>query len=235
MILQPSRRQLSQMQALAKITIWMTRPADVRTDWDVNSISCKSANFTDRLNIEKEKKASRCLNLQVLEAMKPYIEDAIRQGVAIDRLFEINLPGLMLRNLNICATQTKSGLISLMIIFKETLGPISRLFAPGKAPSSFQDAQTAIAATILEDVVMPTLNLCHTPIEALQKAPTEALAKRLNALMESRQDLDFYATLLTRFVAQQEQLGTEIHSGPAPLDNATSNVLNLSLAGEKTA
>ncbi len=218
-----SQAQPSPSRAFSKVTIWMTRSGDVNTDWDVKSVSCKSPSFTDRINIEKEKNASRCLHPSIWEAIKPYIEEATHRTIAIDRLFAINLPGLMLRNINICATKTKSGLMSLMIIFKEAIGALSRLFAPGKAPSSFEDAQTAIATTILENVIIPTLNLCHTPLEALQKAPADALEKRLKTLCDAKQDLDFYATLLTRFLTQQEQVGTRREA----LDNVISNVYDL--------
>ena len=114
--------------------------------------------------------------------------------------FKIQAPGLALGGAHILVSEEQDEIISIMIRFKVFLGNIDAVLCDNLRPYPCAPALLdKLASEVLFDITLPLLNICSAS-ELGQLSDTERLAKFLDNLAESTEDLKFRGALLKRYI-----------------------------------
>lgn len=114
--------------------------------------------------------------------------------------FKIQAPGLALGGAHILVSEEQGGIVSIMIRFKVFLGNLDAVLCENLRPYPSAPALLdKLASEVLFDITLPLLNICSAS-ELGQLSDTERLAKFLDNLSESTDDLKFRGALLRRYV-----------------------------------
>lgn len=142
---------------------------------------------------------------------------SIPQGAHILSLpeFLLDLPGLVLMGAHVMVMEMAQGARSIILRFKEFLGAANNAFIidvgfhePAMSPGE------KLAMSILEDICLPILNMCHT----LEASAVEQGHKVSPKIRETAHEFRFQTELLKRFIANtgKSDLGQSLSP---PLDH----------------
>ena len=111
--------------------------------------------------------------------------------------------GLMLRGIHIIATRLKDGAVNVIMRFLSFVGGINHAFAPQIGfDDPVEEEGQAIAASVLEDIAAPLLNICSTIHLELDGAHSVlgAFGERIASQTE---EIRFRTHLLRRYVERR--------------------------------
>ena len=184
--------------------------------WLLDRLVVQSSEYVENIVFTKQKKAdavlSRALWVQILEYLPT---DAGRHVLsAPNAVFQ--LAGNALHGLGVTGLETMEGLQRVSLSFRAFVGSLSAVFAPNQRPNALQETVCGLSARTVNDVILPALNLASVEPDMVEEDLQSRLNDQLQALRENRLNLEFYATLIARFVAAQDRPCVQTHVADLP-------------------
>lgn len=132
---------------------------------------------------------------QCLTALSDTTEVVSLPSVALE------VPGLTLSRVNLITTKSDDGSMGIILRFKMLLGGIARAFRPELGiEDSVQDHASHMSALVLNDIVLPLLDLCEL-VQSESEQGNENFNAAMDRLIERSADVRFQAELIKRYVA----------------------------------
>lgn len=94
-----------------------------------------------------------------------------------------------------------------MLVFRKAYGALAGLFKPRCAPDLVRETNCDLATRVLADIIVPAINLVDVQGAGRDADAKTRLAACLERISDNRHDLEFYAALLCRYVAQSQAAG----------------------------
>lgn len=185
------------------LTLWLRRtvgPNGVGA-WIVERVIAKAGGFKHNLTFDQDPLAQDCLAKEIWTNLLSYLPDSSGDKVFAARDVYIEAPDVLLQGLTVTAHQSKPLLQRAVVNVKTIIGSLHGIFARGRFPNILREAECDLSAKALNDILLPALSyigiMSHdAPSQNTQR--TEAFARRLQ---HNAREVEFYASLLTRFVA----------------------------------
>ncbi|WP_121061794.1 hypothetical protein [Chachezhania antarctica] len=186
------------------------------TEWWVESVQMKHATHYARIYFQGETPLREVVGAPVCHAIEPALPRESSDQAAASSDTMVKMPGLFLVGMRVLADFARDGVQTVTIRFTRAFGNLESIFLPRYRTESLRDEREELAVRALVDLVHPCLELCdHTMNTIMSEEQAEIVGARAGALAQSRAELGFFAGLLRRFVAQEDDmqpLGAE-HSG----------------------
>ncbi|MEM6940246.1 MAG: hypothetical protein AAF943_04590 [Pseudomonadota bacterium] len=201
------------------IVIWLKRTV-VDGDagaWFLDRISQRGYSHTHEVKFNSPTRAKDDLTEELWHFLQSYLPSGHENFVltARETVFETN--SVLLSGLEVTGHKVTKGVQRVLVTFRSVMGTLKSIFAPNRAPNLLDDARCDLSARTLSDVILPALNLAATePTEAFKQSGhrIEAFVDRLK---ENKSGIEFYATLLSRYVAARERSSTiDLSDPPRP-------------------
>ena len=206
----------------SRLSIWLVQAPEVtgRFAWTLESVSLNSESFNQVLNFRGKVVPSTHLHSTLWSYISSVMSELDGKSFYVRQDLALNLPGVTLRGVQFVAEKFSQGRRKILVTFSRILGTLAGVFRPGRCPDALADNQSQLATWFLDDVMRPSLDLCALTLDQVDPDSQEPIRNRLRALREKRDEIEFMAALLTRYVTQHADYSG---SGAAKLDPALSD------------
>lgn len=188
----------------AMLNLWLSRTHDARglSDWKVDRVVVTTNTFVNAISVKSKKSFNTILAQEFIDAITGYLPMTLKEHVltASDLVFETK--GLTLQCLRVTGQKLSDGVQRVMLTFRRALGSVANLFQPDSLPCLMKEAQAGLSTRVLEEILSPVLNLTELTSYQGCKDFEASVANILERLRQRKQDLQFYANLITRYVEQ---------------------------------
>ncbi|WP_158964128.1 hypothetical protein [Chachezhania sediminis] len=187
-----------------KITVTLRRQRD-RDGWWVESVQLKHPNHYSRVYFQGKPPLRTVLGGPICDSIEPNLPRDFEKGATLSSDALVKMPGLFLVGLRVLADYARDGVQTVTVRFTRAFGNLETIFLPRYRPELLRDEREELAVRALVDLVNPCLELCEAMVNSIiTQEQAEMVAARAGTLARSREELGFFAGLLSRFVAQEE-------------------------------
>jgi len=188
--------------------------------WFTESVALDRPGTCTRISFAASTPSARVFVPEFSDALSRYLPESFDGGRMTDDGAFIDLPGLCLAGIDVNAEAAALGTQKVRVCFREALGALQSLLLPVHRSENASNARLDDAAgAALLNILHPCLDIVRCDISSLRsEASARVLSDWLTQLQEKRHDLEFFSTMLTRYL-------TRI-AAPAPLTVAAPEAAN---------
>jgi len=193
---------------LNSLTLWFSEIVSAETGgWSLKTATLKTHRYSQTLNYSGQTAAEKHLHPRLWARLVEIFNGLNSKAMFVRRDFCLEMSDLLLMGIRVISHLRPDGHRVITVSFPQLLGTLSSVFAPSHRPATFDEAQTQLSSHVLETVIRPSLDLCYLSDEDLDETSVEQLRTHLRVLKQRHDEVDFYAALLTRYVANRAELG----------------------------
>ena len=165
----------------------------------IRSCEVVARGFRNRISFSGEQDISGVLVSVLDRAVRDSLGKVPDEGAHVVSLpeFLVELPGLALSGVHLMIMETRDGLRSAILRFKEFMGSLGNAFL---RDIGFQEEYAShaerLATSVLSDICMPMLNLCRE----MEFALADGLAEPAPEIVARAREFEFQTELLKRFI-----------------------------------
>lgn len=202
-----------------QIVLWLSRETGgpAPEAWAVDTFQQLSETCHKELRFPQARACATDLVPTLWGALQDYLPRSTDPHVLTANGFSLVLPAVALARLRVTGHASSGGRQRVMVTFRNVVGVGETLFRDERSPDILHDTRNTLATAALVDLLMPMLALAEGVLPQRDDA-RERLEARLLKLSEKRSELDFYGTLLTRYIAQSANREQANLNAPTPRD-----------------
>lgn len=172
----------------------------IKSPGDVLVRSCEiiGRNCRSRFSFPNHSKLEDLLTERLSQAIQASLQ-SIPEGAHVlsQPDFLVELPGLVLHGIHVMVKETTDGVRNAILRFKDFMGGVTHAFVEDigfhQPPANHCEK---LAVSVLEDICLPLLNLCH----ALSECARQNGEPLPMAVTDKARDFQFQTELLKRFI-----------------------------------
>lgn len=196
---------------LPQVTLWLTRSmqGDALGEWKLERVLTTSTGFNLSIAYRKDEAFEDIIQGAVCASLSNYLPKTEEMNVVTVFDYWLELPSIILNRLTITGQALVNGAQRVIVTFQRVVGDIGQLFREGRAPDMLQSTGNDIALRVLNDLVIPLLNLVQLEPEAAEKFADKSIDAWLKRLRSNKDEIAFYATLITRYLSYRDRARPE--------------------------
>lgn len=200
-----------------RINLWLVRDvtADTPGPWMLDRVELNTDLLRSEYRFKKHKEAERSLAEALWDSVVDHLPEDNEDRFVTSPDFLLDLGTIALNRMRVNCSRQVGDVQRALLSFRRTVGTIDGLFRPGCAPDPMSEVRADLATRTLVDLVVPLTNLVDTILPEDNSQAVERVHECLNNLKKARQELDFYALLLSRYISQTDTL--EAQKGTEPV------------------
>jgi len=202
----PHRSETDLKSDAAVLNMWLTREQepDGMGEWKIDRCVISAGEYVNTISMRSQKFLAGFVVPEFAQALLDYLPRDERPHVMTSPDFAFETHGLTLHSLSITGQRAVYGVQSVLVTFRRVLGSITKLFLPVAQVCLLKEAQTGLSARVLEEIVTSALSLVEFAPRNPSQNNEERIAKCIERLEQNKHDLEFYATLIARFVHRMD-------------------------------
>ena len=203
----PISSRTAPTRAMPNLVIWLKRmvASDEVGAWVVDRLTVRANGFSHDLSFTVERQAEDQLSADLWGFLRAYLPAQTDDFVLTAREAVFESRSVLLQGLDVTAHQIKGGVQRVLLTFRNFLGSVSTIFAPNKAPNLLKDVECGLATRTLNDILLPALNAAATDPVDFAEGADDKVDALIHRLKQNKHDIEFYAALLSRFVASLDR------------------------------
>ncbi len=150
-----------------------------------------------------------------VEELTPLLPTSHERGMLADSHVNVAISHLSLVGVRVAAQAVFNGIQKVWVRFQRAFGAVQALLQPQhRTERAAETALHYVAASTLLDLLLPCLDMLRLDgVKPDSEEAAERVAARIDALHAKKHDLEFYASLLTRYLAQPQEEERPKHRG----------------------
>ena len=208
---------------------------DTQTNqWFVERVEFNLPGSRTRTTFNVPQPLRQAFSDEFVAELTPLLPSSHDRGLLADGQINIALSHLSLIGVRVAAQAAFNGIQKVWVRFQRAFGAVQDLLQPQHCTErATVNGLHYVAASTLLDLVLPCLDILRLDgLDPEDREATGRVAARLTALQDKKHDLEFYAGLLTRFLAAPEP--EKVPPRVAPSEDAHSALQGFRLPGPIT-
>ena len=191
---------------MPNLIIWFKRVVDKNDsdEWLLDRITISTPNYFQDTKINDRKPASQRFADDVWAFLASYLPASTDEGVRSNQRACLEASNYLFHGVAAVGKRAAEGVQRAFITINNFLGSPKEMFKNNSFPDLLSDLECHLSARTLSDVIIPALNLVASasgPTIRSAEAKVAAFVERLEA---NKRDIEFYAELISRFVASRD-------------------------------
>jgi hypothetical protein len=173
-------------------------------EWCLDRVILKTESFSQDLRFSRRSTLAETMSQPALDGFQGYLPQDTQKFIISSKDAAFDLGELILQGLIATGLEVVRGVQRVILSFKGVIGGLSALFAPNRAPDALGNLECALSTKTINDVLLPALNVAVTEPALDCEDDRKRLSCFIETLKGHREDIVFYMSLLSRFVAAKE-------------------------------
>lgn len=197
---------------LPKVTMWLRRAlgASGPGEWRIDMVVASSASLNWTLSYKNGELLKDVIRGDVVRALEGYLPATCDAMVMSSSEFKLDLHNVILDRLTVASPDAREGPQRVHVTFRRVFGDLRGLFCANRVPNFVAEAENTISTRVLQDLLLPVLNLVETDPETATELSQRQLNAFIDRLKQNRQDIAFYSALITRYIANAQRSRPEV-------------------------
>ncbi|MEM8569800.1 MAG: hypothetical protein AAGG56_02730 [Pseudomonadota bacterium] len=190
----------------------LTISRDVDQEFSVRSVDILGRNMRHRISFTSASGIYEVFERELADCIRAVLDRLpMKAHVYSDPDFVIELPGLTLARLRVLIKVVGSGAAQIIMRFRYFIGSLQSAFRVDTHLSlPTVEHREKIAIETLSDIATPIFSLALAGSKQIEKSKDlELVLRKLENLSERASELNFYLSLLTRYVSECSRISSE--------------------------